>query len=595
MNNLKKILFSFVLGFSLCLVGFNGQSQGTACEGLVWSDEFDYDGAPADDKWDYDTGGGGWGNEELQNYTNNRTNSWVENGKLYIKAVKAGGNWTSARLITKEKGDWLYGRIEVKAKLPTGKGTWPAIWMLPTDWEYGDWPASGEIDIMEHVGYDLNVIHGTVHTQAYHHSIGTQKGGKKTITNATTDFNVYTIEWNEDKIEWYINDEWYFTFSNENKTYEEWPFDKQFHLLLNIAIGGTWGGAEGIDPDLTEATMEVEYVRVYKDKIPKPRISGPTSSSKDEQLNFQVNPVEGVQYLWQFPEGVFVLSGEGTNSVNVQWHDQSGDIQLEMRNQCDTAVSDVFHVDYILKPESDRFDIDAKNSTGTIMWSKVPGENNSFTISEENQELVVDFDVSNPSGNPYIHYDFDGIIDLTDHNELAFELKIDPDNAPSNMRIDLIDVNGNVKITDLFKIDDFESDSDFHFYSHQFSTVNDGTYLLDQISQVRIYVNYGVFGKNGSGKFRIKNMRAQDPNATSSYERELTSGLRIFPNPATELMTVHSDESISFLELYSATGQLVFSMPVDKKKQMSVSVNELKKGLYFLKINQNKTKKVLIQ
>jgi beta-glucanase (GH16 family) len=125
---------------------------------LVWSDEFDYTGLPDTTKWSYDVGGSGWGNQELQYYTYRRTdNARVEEGKLIIEAIKesySGMNYTSARLVTKNQGDWLYGKIEVSAMLPKGRGTWPAIWMLPTDWEYGGWPSSGEIDIMEHVGYD---------------------------------------------------------------------------------------------------------------------------------------------------------------------------------------------------------------------------------------------------------------------------------------------------------------------------------------------------------------------------------------------------------------------------------------------------------
>ncbi len=570
------------------------QAQTNDCNSLLWVDEFDYTGAPADDKWGYDIGGGGWGNNELQTYTDNRSNSWVEDGKLFIKAIKSGGNWTSARLITKQKGDWLYGRVEVKAKLPSGKGTWPAIWMLPTDWEYGGWPASGEIDIMEHVGYDPNVVHGTIHTQAYHHSMGTQKGGNKNVPDAMNIFNVYAIEWDKEKIEWFINDELYFTFENENKTYKEWPFDKRFHLLLNIAIGGTWGGAQGIDPNLTEATMEVEYVRVYNNKLPKPVISGPTLSGKNEQLNFYVDPVEGVQYSWQISEGVVLLSGGGTNSINVQWHDQSGDIQIEMRTQCDTAISNVFHVNYKIKPESDQYDIAIKNSLGNIVWGQVSGENNSLTISEENQELLVDFDITNPSGNAYIHYDFDGIIDLTDHNELAFELKIDPDNPPSNMRIDLVDVNDNVKLSDLFKIDEFQSSSDYHLYTHQFSTANDGTYLLDQIKQIRIYINYGVLGKSGSGVFKIKNIRAQIPTATSSIFRDRKNSFAIFPNPTNGILRIRSDKFINFIQIFSTSGALVHVSDNIGKKEHELDLDHLHYGIYLVRINNSEGKKLSI-
>lgn len=233
----------------------------------VWSDEFDYSGLPDPARWSYDTGGHGWGNDELEYYTENRLeNARVENGNLIIEARKedfGGRNYTSARLVTKGKGDWLYGRIEVRAKIPSGVGTWPAIWMLPTDWEYGGWPHSGEIDIMEHVGFNPNVIHGTVHTGAFNHMIGTQKGDTIRVNDAMEAFHTYAIEWNPQKIDFFVDKTKYFTFENSGKGSSEWPFDKRFHLLLNIAVGGSWGGQKGVDSTAFPARMVVDYVRVY--------------------------------------------------------------------------------------------------------------------------------------------------------------------------------------------------------------------------------------------------------------------------------------------------------------------------------------------
>ncbi|MGE5355811.1 MAG: family 16 glycosylhydrolase [Deltaproteobacteria bacterium] len=232
---------------------------------LVWSDEFD---TPNIDKtkWEHEVNGDGGGNNELQFYTDSDKNSFVQNGKLFIKAIHEkyqNKDFTSARLRTKLKGDWLYGKVEVKAKVPTGLGTWPAIWMLPTDWAYGGWPQSGEIDIMEHVGYDPNVIHGSIHTDAYNHVKGTQKSSSQKVPDATTEFHVYAIEWYEDRIDFYIDNNKYFSFANENKGWATWPFDKRFHLILNLAVGGNWGGAKGVNPDHFPAQMEIDYVRVY--------------------------------------------------------------------------------------------------------------------------------------------------------------------------------------------------------------------------------------------------------------------------------------------------------------------------------------------
>ena len=239
---------------------------------LVWSDEFNYTGLPDSKKWSYDTDGnaGGWGNNEAQYYTSGSLkNSEVKDGLLYINAIKEdfeGKKYTSARLVTRTKGDWLYGKIEVRAKIPDGRGMWPAIWMLPTDWTYGGWPASGEIDIMENVGYDPFVIVASAHTQAYNHVQGTQKSGKVNIADCYTQFHNYILEWEANEYRVYVDDKLVFTFQNEKKGFPVWPFDKRFHLLLNVAVGGNWGGAKGIDDTIFPRSMAVEYVRVYQKK-----------------------------------------------------------------------------------------------------------------------------------------------------------------------------------------------------------------------------------------------------------------------------------------------------------------------------------------
>lgn len=241
---------------------------------LVWSDEFDNAGAPDEQKWSYDFGDGcpsvcQWGNNELQYYTRDQKNARVENGHLVIEAIKepiSGYSYSSARLVSKGKGDFLYGKIEVRASLPTGRGTWPAIWMLPTNWKYGSWPASGEIDIMEHVGYEPDSIYGTVHTKSFNHNIGTQKSGALYLPDAESAFRVYGIEWDENKIQFFVDNKPYFQFINDQNGFASWPFDQHFHLVLNQAVGGNWGGSRGVDESIWPRKMLVDYVRVYQRK-----------------------------------------------------------------------------------------------------------------------------------------------------------------------------------------------------------------------------------------------------------------------------------------------------------------------------------------
>lgn len=234
----------------------------------AWSDEFDGHGKPDPSKWSYDLGGDGWGNDELECYTDRIGNASVGDGVLTITARKEPAcdrrGYTSARLVSKHKGDFLYGRIEVRARLPKGRGLWPAIWMLPTDWSYGEWPRSGEIDIMEQVGFDPDNIHASVHTQAYNHIAHTQKTATRVIEDATTRFHLYRVDWVPSGITGYIDGRQVFHFDNEGTGVDAWPFDRRFHVLLNLAVGGFWGGQQGVDPAAFPATMQVDYVRVYR-------------------------------------------------------------------------------------------------------------------------------------------------------------------------------------------------------------------------------------------------------------------------------------------------------------------------------------------
>ena len=232
----------------------------------AWQDEFDYEGMPDPARWSHDVGGDGWYNNELQYYTDRPANAFVSDGLLTIVAhrQRAGKRrFSSARLVTRGKGDFLYGRIEIRARLPIARGSWPALWMLPSDDRYGHWPRWGEIDIMQHVGVDPGVVHQTVHTQAYNHRIGTQRAAQKRVETLNTHFHRYRVDWTPDHIHGYIDDEPVFAFANEGTGVAAWPFDQRFHVLMNLAVGGDWGGAKGVDESAFPIWMEVDYVRVY--------------------------------------------------------------------------------------------------------------------------------------------------------------------------------------------------------------------------------------------------------------------------------------------------------------------------------------------
>lgn len=274
----KKTKYSLLLLIACFLLAFvwsgSRNVKNTSVERtLVWADEFDQGELPDPKRWSYMEGDGcpgncGWGNNELQYYTREQAeNARIENGNLIIETHRqpmGKQEYTSARIISKNKGDWRYGKMVARAKLPIGRGVWPAIWMLPTEWKYGSWPASGEIDIMEFVGYMPDSLFGTVHTQKYNHVIGTQVSKGIFSETLSTEFHEYGIEWDAHKIDFLFDGKVYLTFDNRGEGSEAWPFDQPFHFVLNIAVGGNWGGQQGVDTTIWPQRMEVDYVRVYQ-------------------------------------------------------------------------------------------------------------------------------------------------------------------------------------------------------------------------------------------------------------------------------------------------------------------------------------------
>ena len=271
---MKKILFAiFIIATSV-------QAEQMK---LVWADEFNYEGLPDSTRWNYEKGF--IRNNELQYYTDHRQrNARVSDGTLIIEArrekfsnsaydpadlkdwkkTREFAEYTSACLNTQNRASWTYGRIEARAKLPSGTGIWPAIWMLGTNKKNTGWPACGEIDIMEFVGYMPNLVHGTVHTGKFNHVKKTQKGSELEIINLCDDFHVFAVEWDSLKIDFFVDEKKYFTFENDGTGLDAWPFDSDQYLILNIAVGGAWGGLKGVDDSIFPQRMYVDYVRVYQ-------------------------------------------------------------------------------------------------------------------------------------------------------------------------------------------------------------------------------------------------------------------------------------------------------------------------------------------
>jgi len=250
---------NYVIGFQAISVYVT--EDGSA--GLIWSEEFDETGAVNNNNWTHEigNGNGGWGNGESQYYTNRLENSKVEDGVLKITAkteAYQGHNYTSARLISRDKFEFQYGRVDIRAKLPEGQGTWPALWMLGANLSNVGWPACGEIDIMEHWGHNPTVVAGSIHTP---NSYGDTWTTSQVNVSSFTEFHIYSINWTSEKIQFFIDDNLYYTYNPSPKNIENWPFDAPQFFILNIAMGGSWFD---IDSDFVESTMEVDYIRVFE-------------------------------------------------------------------------------------------------------------------------------------------------------------------------------------------------------------------------------------------------------------------------------------------------------------------------------------------
>ena len=248
---------------------------------LVWNDEFDgnYGYAPNENglprtelnpnDWTHEVKNSGWVNHELQNYVNHKTPEGrlvteLRDGKLRITALKENGKVYSGRVYAKVKSGWTYGYIEASIKLPKGKGTWPAFWMMPVN--FRSWPADGEIDIMEEVGYHPDYVSSSLHANAHVHSNGTQVTHEMYCRGAEGEFHKYAIEWTHENITTYVDGKLQLSYNNRGLGRDDWPYDDPFYVIFNLAWGGDWGGAQGVDESALPATMEVDYIRVFQKK-----------------------------------------------------------------------------------------------------------------------------------------------------------------------------------------------------------------------------------------------------------------------------------------------------------------------------------------
>ena len=308
------------------------------CWNLVWADEFS--GSIVDPcNWSFYYGND-WG---LLHYNTDRPeNVKVSNGKLQLIARREsymGFDYTAALLETRHKGQWQYGRIEARMKLPSTTGFVPAFWMLPTERRYGWWPQSGEIDIMEHPTHEPWQIYGTVHTGAYNYFGGQQgpQGSTSYVSNAESVFHIYAIEWTDEKIDFYVDDTKYYTFSNQHAGYTTWPFDQPFSIRLAQGVGGEWVGPPN-SATVFPAILEIDYVRVFQD-VSDIAISGTDHVLPHRQnVVYSVPDISGASYAWSVTGNAAIVSGQSTRQISIDWEDMSGIVDVVVATDCNSQT-----------------------------------------------------------------------------------------------------------------------------------------------------------------------------------------------------------------------------------------------------------------
>jgi len=550
--------YNYVFLFLVCFAQFGfGQTWVK-----IWSDEFDYTGLPNSTKWAYDVGGHGWGNNESQYYTDARSeNARVENGNLIIEARKEsyqGSDYTSARIVSKGLGDWKYGKIEVRAKIPTGKGMWPAIWMLPSENVYGTWPKSGEIDIMENVGFEPNTIHWNVHTESYNHSIGTNKGDKDDFFEPYNNYYTYAVEWYEDSIRFLVDDVEYFQFDKESSNSNVWPFDQKFHLLLNIAVGG-WGGLQGIDANAFPQKMYVDYVRVYK------------QSGIESNYTITVNDWSHGSVV-KSPDSIVYSPG---TEVNLQAVPDNGYVFNKWYGTVQDTSSGldlIMHSDYFQTPEFLRPDEQVLNSQflgGIVNWGGYGANMNvEFGVHKTNLSVSTPnaWDVQMSQGG--IALEEGKVYTLT---VVAFASQ----NKTINAALGKASAPWNSYISEPLNL-----------------TTTSQTFVIQGVMSssdpdARVVLNLG----GDAGDVMLQEISVVEDVVSSNEYFEENGLVAVYPNPFRDKLVVSSSEKWSKLSIYNVLGGLVYE---DKNYEVNKSFDlPLQTGIYYVKLKINKLDKIV--
>ena len=533
----------------------------------VWGDEFNTPGLPDSTKWNYEIGK--IRNDELQYYTSKRLeNARIEDSVLILEARKekfSGADYTSASVISRGIGDWKYGKIEIRAKVPTGKGTWPALWMLPTNSEYG-WPTSGEIDIMEYIGVEPQNLFYTCHFEG-NNGTGHMSSGSKSsyISNPFNQFIKFTLVWTPDKLEWYANDRKYHQYIRTSNDIKLWPFNKEFYLSLNLAYGGSWGGYAGVDDTKLPHKFLIDYVRVYQLQ----------DSEGPYKLDIQSAPhgkVEVSPKLDSYPENteVTITAVPDSGYSFKAWEYQSGANPYKFIIAKNTTVTPVFYnpKELISNGEFDK---------SMNPWGIYVNDSKASTYSASVIDSTFVINITKSTGTDWhLGFQESGLAMKKTTYKLSFEAWAD------QAKQLLITVSKNY------------TDWSAHVTRYQAITTIRKKYDINlnmplNDNNVRLFFGIGKF----LGKFYIDNISlTQIGTVTGNNEFQLAENLfSVYPNPAVDgtFKVYFTDKSISkntTIKMFSLDGKLLYQAKLTET-ETEINPGKIKPGIYLVQVKSD--------
>lgn len=575
------------------------------CPNLIWSDEFNGN-ALDNSKWNIQLGDGcdigncGWGNNELQLYSAEAIS--VSDGFLTITAEKSiddGISYSSARINTRYKGDWTYGRFEARLQLPKGQGIWPAFWMLSTNEPYGGWPRSGEIDIMELVGHEPNVVHGTLHYGDPWPNNGMTTASYTLPTgDFSDDFHVFAVEWEEAEIRWFIDGQMYSRKTRADLQGKPWPFDQNMHLLLNLAVGGNWPGQPSGSTVFPQEYI-IDYVRVYDGFLPYLKGKSIVEAG-EENVVYELQNLQESDSIteWLIEGGTFQEDSEN-NRIYVDFtEDALAQIQAIVLSTCgldtislDVVIQPPFNTEFVLENFDQAALIEYSFSTGTFLEEVM----NPSLDSVNSSDLVGSYTRNSAEQYDVLFFDTDAIDDASNFSEgeKIFSINIYTD-APAGTPI-LVQLESKGRATAEYPTGRHsryqvvtEHQNGWHTLRIPFLDKPDQNQSPLTVDQLVILFAPNSFSSH-TWYFDDFQVLSQDQIVPVKEFSGLKYAISLRPNPANDTIQFTADNATEIMEMQilDTTGKQIRLVSREEIRSGELAISLLPEGLYHLSVQWN--------